>query len=248
MTSGSAARAGADAPPEPLTRKTPVYRLCAGLAWLTSKLFFRLRVEGLEHLPEGGCLLAANHQSFLDIPFLGGTVPRHVAFVARDTLAHTRWLAYVMRECGAVLVKRGARDRRALRAIVAQLEAGDCVAIFPEGTRTPDGRVHGFQAGALHAARRAGVPVVPVGIRGSFEAWPRQQRLPRPHRVRLRFGPPVDVREDSGREAVEGLRATVAELAGVELAPDDAAEQPWRQAADASPGPSSTPSGNPGGS
>ncbi len=203
----------------PLTTRTLVYRLCAFLSWLASRVVFRLKIRGLENLPAGGCLLVANHQSFLDIPFLGGSIPRHVSFVARDSLANARWLAYVMRECGAVLVKRGAGDRRALRAILAHLEAGDCVAIFPEGTRTRDGRIQPFQSGALHAARRAGVPVVPVGIRGSFEAWPRQQKLPRPHKVELTVGAPLDVREDSGPEAVEALRTTVADLAGVELQP-----------------------------
>ena len=200
----------ADAEPI-LTRKTPVYRLCSFASLSLCKLYFRMRVEGLANLPrEGGAVLASNHQSFLDILIYGGCVPRHVAFVARDTLADWRWLAYVMRQCGAVLVRRGTSDRKALRAMAEHLEAGDLVIIYPEGTRTRDGALQEFKGGALLAARLAKVPIVPCGIRGAFEAWPRGVLVPRPRKIGVRFGPTIDsARPDAQEELVRSIRAMV---------------------------------------
>ncbi len=195
-----------------LTSKTWVYHLCHGLATSAFRTLFPCRIEGREHLPsEGGVLIAANHQSFLDIPLISIATRRHVSFVARDSLARARWLAFVMRECGAVLIRRGVQDRRALREMVAHLEQGDCVSIFPEGTRTPDGRVQALRRGALLPAKMAGVPVVPAGIRGTFEAWPRDSRLPRPARVSLHFAPAVDA---GARDAGQRVQAALERLVG----------------------------------
>lgn len=194
-----------------LTHKTPVYRACSIGSLLLCKIYFRMRVEGLANIPkEGGAVLASNHQSFLDILIYGGCVPRHVAFVARDTLANWRWLAYVMRECGTVLVKRGSSDRRALRQMADHLERGDMVVIYPEGTRTRDGSLQEFKGGALLAARMAGVPIVPCGIRGAYDAWPRGRTLPRPKKIGVRFGPPIDSSlSDAQERMVESIRSMV---------------------------------------
>jgi 1-acyl-sn-glycerol-3-phosphate acyltransferase len=195
-----------------LTRKTLVYHLCHFGSLFYCKLWHRISYEGLEHIPRaGGAVIASNHQSHIDILIYGGGVPRHVCFVARDTLAEQRWLGFVMRQCGAVLVKRGASDRRALRAMADHLEQGDLVAIFPEGTRTRDGNLQEFKGGALLAARLAKVPIVPAGIRGAFEAFPRGRALPRPVKIRVRFGPPID---SALPDAQERLIAAIATLAG----------------------------------
>lgn len=202
----------ADASEPILTHKTIVYRACSAGALTLCKGYFRLRVEGLANMPkEGGAVLAANHQSFLDILILGGCVPRHVAFVARDTLANWRWLAYVMRECGTVLVRRGTSDRRALRQMADHLEHGDMVVIYPEGTRTRDGSLQEFKGGALLAARMANVPIVPCGIRGAFEAWPRGRTVPWPKKIGVRFGAPID---SSLPDAQERVVAAVQSLIG----------------------------------
>jgi 1-acyl-sn-glycerol-3-phosphate acyltransferase len=194
-----------------LVTKTLVYRLCSIGSRTYCCLWHRLRVEGLENLPrEGGAVLACNHQSFIDILILGGYVPRHTAFVARDTLAHWRWLAYVMRECGTVLVKRGTSDRKALRGMADHLVLGDCVAIFPEGTRSVDGRLGEMKGGALLAARMAKVPIVPLGIRGAWEAWPKGRAIPFPKKIALRFGPPIDsAREDAHEAVVQSIRGMI---------------------------------------
>ena len=192
------------------THVTFVYRLCRAFtnAWYLP--YFRRRVAGLEHLPRtGGVLIAANHQSYLDIPLIAMAAPRHVSFVARKSLANWSWLAYVMRQCGAVLVEPGKADRGALREMSRHLAAGDCVAIFPEGTRTPDGRLQEFKQGALLAARSSKVPIVPCAIRGTFEAWGKGMWFPLPRRIELCFAAPVD---PSSPDALERTRAAITAL------------------------------------
>jgi len=214
-----------------LTRKTLVYRLCSIAAWLYCKIWHRLEVRGVEHIPRsGGVVLASNHQSHVDILIYGGIVPRHVCFVARDTLADQAWLAYVMRQCGAVLIQRGASDRRALRAMADHLEARDLVAIFPEGTRTDDGSLREFKGGALLAARLAKVPIVPAGISGANRAFPRGVALPRPRKIRVAFGAPID---SASPDAQERLVAEVARLSGAQpwIAPEETAGRGARERA-----------------
>jgi 1-acyl-sn-glycerol-3-phosphate acyltransferase len=114
-----------------------------------------------------------------------------------------------------VLIRPNTPDRAALEAMIAHLVAGDCVAVFPEGTRTKDGELGVFRAGAAIAARRAGVPIVPACIQGAFEAWPRSNALPRPRRVRARFGEPLaGERENVMEEARARIAAMLAESRG----------------------------------
>jgi len=212
MSAGEPRADAAQESPRVLTRKTLAYRVVRTSVDIIYRIVFRRRVEGLENLPrQGPVLLALNHQSFLDIPFVAGSTTRHVSFVARESLARSKPLAWLMRQCGAVLIQRGKPDRAALREMVAHLEAGDCVAVFPEGTRSSDGRLHPFRAGALLAARLAGAPIVPAAIRGTIEAWPRGARWPRPRRVSLSFGPAVD---PSLPDALERVRAGIEERLG----------------------------------
>lgn len=195
-----------------LVDKTWVYWTCWVGAWLATRGACRMRVEGREHLPAtGGAVLASNHQSHLDILALAAANHRHVSFVARDTLAKWKWLAFTMRGCGAILIQRNASDRKALRAMTQHLEKGDLVIIFPEGTRTQDGSLREFKGGALLAARMAKVPIVPVGIRGSVEAWPRSRAIPLPRKIGLRFGPAID---SSLPDAQERLVAAVQSMIG----------------------------------
>jgi 1-acyl-sn-glycerol-3-phosphate acyltransferase len=195
-----------------LTHKTLVYRICRTAVRLYLRLRHRMLVEGLECLPtDAGALIVANHQSVLDIPLIAASTPRHVAFVARKSLANSRLLGFVMRECGAVLIDRGAGDRGAMRVMVEHLRRGDLVTIFPEGTRTIDGRVGLFKGGALLAARKAGAPIVPASIRGSYAIWPRSRRFPGPGRLAVRYSSPMPA---GGGEALVRVREVVASGVG----------------------------------
>ncbi|MFT5284302.1 MAG: 1-acyl-sn-glycerol-3-phosphate acyltransferase [Planctomycetota bacterium] len=173
---------------------------CSILYWF----LFRRRFENRKNLPKtGGIVLAINHQSFLDIPLVTMAARRHVCFVARSSLTQSRIMDFILRRCGAVLVKRGSSDRAALREMVEHLRLGDILAVFPEGTRSSDGQMGEFKKGALHVARIAKVPIMPVGIRGAHEAFSRHAKFPSFKRVALRFGEAVDSSLPDAQEKVE---------------------------------------------
>jgi 1-acyl-sn-glycerol-3-phosphate acyltransferase len=194
-----------------LVRRGGGYRAIRLLARVLMGLLHRRRARALEHVPAtGGVLLVANHQSMLDIPFIATSIGRRITFVARDSLRTNPVLAFVIHACDGLTVRRGEADRAALEAMVERLRAGECVAIFPEGTRSKDGTVAPFQRGALMVAKRAKVPVVPLGLAGTGAAWPAGRALPRAGRLALVAGEALD---PTAPEAAELAHARVAALA-----------------------------------
>lgn len=177
----------------PVTRKGIVWRIVMATVHIMSALFWPTRVGGRDFVPKAGCaLIVANHQSFLDIPLLASAAHhRHLAFVARNTLARSWWLAFIMRHTGTILIDREKGDRAALRAMTEVLRAGGVVVIFPEGQRSRDGELGSPKKGALLAARQAGAPIIPCAVDGTYLAWPPGQRFPRPGVVRVQFGEAV---------------------------------------------------------
>jgi glycerol-3-phosphate dehydrogenase (NAD(P)+) len=153
-------------------------------------VYFRLQRVGREHLPRSGpLLLAANHRSFLD-PFVIGTlVRRPVYYMAKRELFEKRWQAWVLNALGAFPVDRGAGDRDAMQTARAILARGDCVVVFPEGTRVRGGTLGDPRRGIGRLALETGAPVAPVAVIGS-DAVRRGWRV-RPRKVRLRVGRPL---------------------------------------------------------
>jgi len=203
MSPRAAARAGEGL----VAHARPAYTAGRLIVTAYLKTWHGLRTEGREHLPaSGGVLIVANHASYLDIPAIAAAARRHVGFVARASLDRVPGLSWLMRQSGCVLVQRNSADRAALESMIGHLEQGDCVGIFPEGTRTLDGSLGAFRAGAMVAARRAGAPIVPAAILGAFAALPRGRFFPRPARIRVRFGAPIPA---TGDEALQEARATI---------------------------------------
>lgn len=175
-----------------------------GIGYLFIQLFLRalgilgarIRVYGRENIPEkGGVIIASNHQSYADPVILGTGSDRPLKYLARETLFRFAPFAALIRAFGAIEIKRGAADRTAMNRVVELLNAGNAVVMFPEGTRTRDGKIGPVKAGALVIARRANAPVVPAVIRGAFEAWPRKRPLPRLHEIKVAFGKPMYPRD-----------------------------------------------------
>jgi len=149
--------------------------------WLC-KVFCRfsskLTVGGLENVPETGpVLLISNHQSFLDPMLCGIFIDRTTIFMARDTLFKNWLFGWMIRSVNTIPVRRGEADITAMRTILSRLKDGYCVCLFPEGTRSPDGKISAFKPGFGLLARRGNASIVPVVIDGAFEAWPRQRKL-----------------------------------------------------------------------
>jgi len=196
---------------------SPLYLVAGSLSWPVVRGLYRLRARGLEHIPEGGFVLAANHTSNFDpwplgIPFLPR---RQLRFMAKAELFNPI-LAPILRAGGAFKVRRGEGDVEAMRTAADLAREGEIVVMFPEGTRRKKGLRKKFEArphtGAARIALAAGVPLVPAAIAGT-------DRLSRLGRLRVAYGAPIDVSDLDGMEtksaatiATERLMSRIEEL------------------------------------
>jgi len=177
-------------------------------------LLFRLEVRGREHIPRrGAALVAANHTSFLDPPLVGRAFfPRPLRYVARVSVFETPVIGWLVRHLGAIPLEHEG-FAIALRDVVSLLRQGEAVLIFPEGTRSPDGRLQAGKAGIGFLARKAGCPVIPVSIRGASRALPRGRGLIRPVHVRVTIGAPMRFSDETGEEIAARVMQRLKELA-----------------------------------
>lgn len=180
-------------------------------------------VTGAELIdPQRGYVIVSNHQSYMDIPILFRTLPIVPGFVAKQELAKVPFLAAALRLGGHVTIDRGNRQRAAasLGYAAVQVREGRTVLVFPEGTRSPSRTVGKFKLGAFHLAKAAGVPLVPVGVRGSGAVYPKHGTLIHPGRVEVHIGTPLapdEVKATKARPLSERVRLEVARLADMPL-------------------------------
>ena len=183
------------------------------------RLLFRASATGLENVPaQGGLILASNHSSHLDPLMMGIFMPRRCWYVARLTLGNLPLVGAWMRAIGVIFIDRKSPGREALGRAIECLHSGEVVGYFPEGTRSADGKVHEFQKGLLLLLKKSDASVVPVGIEGSFSAFPKGSWLPRPRRVTVRYGRARPAAEVLAPGGIEALRRDVAELSRSEMA------------------------------
>ena len=188
---------------------------------------FRVKVEGREHIPRRGpVILASNHRSFLDSIFLPLVLRRRVTFVAKAEYFDDPKTAWFFRGVGQIPIRRegGSASERALASATDVLRSGGVFAIYPEGTRTRDGYLHRGHTGVARLSLRTGTRIVPVGLIGTDEVQPVDQRMPRLfRRVTVRFGEPLDparygeVHEHLAlRELTDELMYEISQLSGYE--------------------------------
>jgi 1-acyl-sn-glycerol-3-phosphate acyltransferase len=185
-------------------RPSRIYLAVGYLTAAPARLLFRIRCEGLEHVPDGGCVIAPSHVSNFDVWAVGLPLfpRRYLRFMAKVEL-YKPVLGSILRHGGAFPVRRGAGDAEAIDTAVELCREGNAVVVFPEGTRRKKGIVKRWEprphTGAARIALAAGVPLVPVGITGT-------DRLSRLGPICVRFGPPIpldDLADGDPREAAE---------------------------------------------
>jgi 1-acyl-sn-glycerol-3-phosphate acyltransferase len=172
------------------------------------KLLFRPWVEGAENVPEEGpAIFASNHLSFSDSIFLPLVVPRRMTFLAKSDYFTGRGIkgrltAAFFKGVGQLPVDRSGGDASgaALRSGLKVLSRGELLGIYPEGTRSPDGRLYKGKTGIARLALEARVPVIPVAMIGTDKALPTGRKLPRIMRIGIRIGTPLDFSRYDGME------------------------------------------------
>lgn len=204
-------------------------------------VYFRRRVIHPEKLAvPGGCLVVANHASFLDPPMIGSAFPGAIHYMARKSLFNHPVADWIFRRCNAIPVDQQRPELGTIRRILQLVEAGEKVLIFPEGERTEDGQLKERGAAGIGLLiARSQAPVLPVRIYGAYEALPRGAKFPRPARITVVAGDRLDLNhllDDSGlkgkelyqelsdraMEAIAALRLPESEGQGTALMPGKA--------------------------
>ena len=193
----------------------PYYWVGYHLTKLLGRIFFRLRVVHRERMiNHGPVILAANHQSFADPPLAGSVSDRAVYFLARRSLLKGWFMGWILPKLNVIPVdSETGRDRTALKALIRILRAGHGTLVFPEGQRTPDGHLQPALPGLGLVIAKTLAPVVPMRIFGAYQAWPIDQKWPRPGRITIVVGEPIfftpqDI-EASGKELYQRLSQRV---------------------------------------
>ncbi|MGW1810197.1 lysophospholipid acyltransferase family protein [Streptomyces sp. NPDC002078] len=185
------------------------------------RLVFRPRIEGLENVPDSGpAIVAGNHLSFSDHFLMPAMLRRRITFLAKAEYftgpgLKGRLTAFFFRSAGQIPVDRSGKEagQAAIREGLKVLRRGELLGIYPEGTRSHDGRLYKGKVGVAVMALKAGVPVVPCAMIGTFEAQPPGKVIPNVHPVTIRFGRPLDFSRYAGMEQQKAiLRAVTDEI------------------------------------
>lgn len=168
------------------------YELLCRLLQLTAVLAYQIRFTGRENIPaSGGVLVVSNHQSHLDPPFVGIGYPRRLNYLARQSLFDFAPLRPMIKSLDIIPLDQKGIGISGIKESLRRLKRGEPLVIFPEGTRTRDGRVGRFMPGFTALAVRSGAAILPAAIDGAYQAWPRHKTLPGLGRVRVHYGKPI---------------------------------------------------------
>ena len=206
------------------------YKLFA--SWLIPiTLSFVKKIEGLENVPEGGFVIAANHESYIDPLIIKALFDRNFGRVAyyltKKEAYSNRFKKVFFDAVGTIPVDRQNHDAGALDEAVKKLKSGGIIGVFPEGTRSRDGKLHKGRTGAVRLALAANCPILPVGINDTFELWPPQKKLPMLKKEAvIKIGKPItfNTNEEATKELLRSLTKQVmmeiSKLSGQKYAED----------------------------
>lgn len=181
-----------------------LYGILQPLTRVLLRLLVGLEARGTANVPPTGpVLVVSNHSSVLDPPIVAAALRRQLHFMAKAELFRIPLLGRVIRRLNARPVRRGMAAPAVLRTALRTLEAGHVLLVFPEAARQPEGVLGEPRPGAGMLAVLSGAPVVPAFVAGSGRAWPKGRALPRPAKVRIHFGKPIQFTPDPGRDRKE---------------------------------------------
>jgi 1-acyl-sn-glycerol-3-phosphate acyltransferase len=202
------------------------------------KAYWWVRARGRSNVPrDRGVIIASNHQAAIDPVLVCMSFWRQVCWLAKIELVKSARIAWFFRGAGVIPVDRAAPQEESADKAARVLKEGKIFGIFPEGTRSPDGRVYKGYTGVARIAQRSGAPVIPTGLVGSRAAHKKGSRLARPSRTQVIFGKPMyfDIREGEDEHAAyrrftDEVLDEVAKLIGAERVPDRYSREPTRRA------------------
>jgi 1-acyl-sn-glycerol-3-phosphate acyltransferase len=200
----------------PPPRKTWLYKAGQMVCRFVALTGFCFKAYGAKNVPQrGGVLIVANHQSVLDPVMLAVNLRRPVSFMAKRELfdGHSAF-AWLIRNLNAFPVRQGEGDVGAVRETIKRLQAGHVLIVFPEGERTPDGRIGKLEGGIGLIIRRAGpdVRVVPAAVDGAFKAWPKHRKRPRFCPIQVKYGPPLSLAHLKAAQIMETIDGHIRRL------------------------------------
>ncbi len=179
-------------------------------------VFFRVRVSGRENIPaKGAFVLVSNHQSYLDPMLCGAFLKRRLCFLARESLFSNWFFGRAISSVDVIPLKQDQADLRAVRKVISKLKAGRGVCLFPEGTRTRDGRIGVIKPGFGLLCRRGKAGVMPVVIDGAFECWPRHKKIFSPGSISVCYGEAItaeQAKEIGDEKLAEVLTETLRQM------------------------------------
>ena len=184
--------------------KASIRGIVKGAIWIYCKIVYRFEVIGKENIPkDSAVIICGNHRSFLDPPLIEVTTGRYTRFLAKEELTKNKFLAFLGYVFDAILVKRDSKEVKALKESLQTLKNGDCLALFPEGTRNGLAKGEKVKDGAAFFAVRSGAPVVPCGIKGGEKGN---------KKVTITYGKPLDFSQYKGRKDKEVLDKVTEEI------------------------------------
>jgi 1-acyl-sn-glycerol-3-phosphate acyltransferase len=181
---------------------------CRLIAW---SIFSWIHVSGTENVrPDKNYVYMANHSSLIDTPALFAYLPYQFRIMAKKELFYVPFMGWHLWTAGNFPVDRSdaRKTAKSLRHVIEGVKGGKSLAVFPEGSRSPDGRLLEFKTGAFKIAMRAGVPIVPVTILGTRKNLPKGSLAPRPGRVDVIIGEPIDTRNYTEKQLAELMART----------------------------------------
>jgi 1-acyl-sn-glycerol-3-phosphate acyltransferase len=181
---------------QPANVRPPRMKFSYLMGWSLFRLlfatYFRWKIFSRENVPVAGpVILASNHASFLDPPLVGSALPREINYLARESLFRFPVVGAILRSWNSVPVDRDGGSPSGLRNILNRLQKGGGIILFPEGTRTRDGKLQPARSGIGLTVIKTNAPVVPVRVFGTYEAYGRHMKIPLPRRVIVKYGKPM---------------------------------------------------------